>query len=452
REQLPDPVVPLGLLYVMEAVDGSHDKRLVDLCFEEEPLATLDARLREQQPQLVAIGLRNIQNNDYAGIQDNLAYYGALIRQVRSSTQAKIVIGGSAFSVMPEKLMALLRPDFGIWGEGEGPLPALIRALEAGGEGIEAIPNLFRMQGETPLAASIQPAFVDMDAAPIPSRAALDARYYQLSGTESVQTKRGCNLRCDYCTYPLVEGRVTRRRAPRLVVDELLSLHRERPDTRHVFIVDSVFNLPPMHAKAVCEEMIARGPAIPWTCYVNPLRFDDELASLMVRAGCAGIEIGSDSGLDEVLLRLRKGFDVAAIRRAHEIAARAGLKDCHSFILGTPGESLEDVQRTIDFIVELDPFAVVIGVWVDEHEALDPSLRKERRKLRDAINERLRGEHDRYPRWVIPSAGINFDPRLFSLLRRAGLHGPLWQHIDALPTRRRRRRPFAPATAIERDQ
>lgn len=266
-----------------------------------------------------------------------------------------------------------------------------------------------------------------------PDRRGLDPRYYVRYGIDSIQTKRGCPLRCEYCTYPLIEGRVGRAREPSAVVDEMFEALEERPETRHFFIVDSVFNLPKSHAKEVCRELIDRGWTLPWTCYANPLGFDDEFAQLARTAGCAGMEIGSDSGCDEVLERLRKGFTVDQIRRLHDICKSAEIADCHTFILGTQGETLDDVQRTLDFIVELDPFSAILMIWVDDYEALDPALRTERLKLRDRISEILLERRDSFPHWIVPSLGINFDPHLFRRLRRSGWHGPLWQHIRAAP-------------------
>src|SRR5512147_2989127 len=79
REKLPDAVIPLGLLYLMASTPDCHEKILVDLCFELDPLQTLQSRLVGFAPDLVALGMRNIQNNDYSGIGDTLDYYAELV-------------------------------------------------------------------------------------------------------------------------------------------------------------------------------------------------------------------------------------------------------------------------------------------------------------------------------------------------------------------------------------
>lgn len=431
REQLPDAVLPLGLLYVMAATADRHEGVLVDLCFEDDPAEALAARLGEIRPDVVALGMRNIQRGDYSGVGHSLGYYRELMDAVRRATPAPVVVGGAGFSVMPDRLMRHLEADFGIAGEGERALPALLDAIEAG-EGHERVPGLRRrVEGEV-VANPPARGFLVMDDLRPPDRSQVDDRYYERFGIDSVQTKRGCPLRCDYCTYPIIEGRVGRARAPASVADEVAWIAEHRPAAKHFFVVDSVFNLPVSHAKDVCRALVERGRPLPWTCYANPLGFDEELAGLMVEAGCAGMEVGSDSGDDAVLERLRKGFDTARIRRFHEIARAAGLPDCHTFILGTPGEGPDDVMRTLDFVVDLDPTSVILMVWTDDAEALDPELAAERLALRETIFRVLDEHKDEFPWWSIPAIGVNYDPKLFSLLRRRGFHGPLWQHIRGL--------------------
>jgi radical SAM superfamily enzyme YgiQ (UPF0313 family) len=432
RETMPDAVIPLGLLHVMAATPERHEKLLWDLCFEADPIATVVRNLHEHQPELVAIGLRNLQNMGYTSITSNLHAYRALIQTVRANSSAPIVLGGGGFSVAPQALMEDLGVDYGIAGEGERAFAELLDELERPEPALGKIEHLYyRTDGQLRFTGSrVDP--LRIDDLPRPDRSALPERYYTDYGIESLQTKRGCPQHCTYCTYPLIEGSKNRLRDPVQVANEFMALCA-RECVAHLFMVDSVFNLPLRHAKAVCRELVARGNRTPWTSYVNPVAFDDELAELMVAAAAAGMEIGSDSGCDETLDRLKKGFRTDKIRRLSAIAKAHGLKDCHSFILGTTGETLEHVERTLDFVEDFDPFAAVMLVWVDDSEVMNPLVELEQRHFRDEIHERIRRRTERQPRWVVPTLGIRFNPRAFAVLRKHGLRGPLWQHLDRLP-------------------
>jgi radical SAM superfamily enzyme YgiQ (UPF0313 family) len=439
REKLPDAVIPFGLLYVAASIPERHTRAFIDLCFEDDPKAALSEKLREFQPDLVAIGMRNVQNTDYSGMTNIINYYEELIGTIRKSTDAPLVIGGSGFSVIPKELMERLRPDFGISGESEAAFPAFLEALETG-SGFDEIGNLHRFENGKLLSNPPAAKFLDMRTLPRPDRSLVDPRYYERYGIDSLQTKRGCPLQCDYCTYPIIEGRIGRTREAADIVDELEFL-AEKPGIEHVFIVDSVFNLPKTHAKTVCREMIDRGNSMPWTCYVNPLGFDAELADLMQRANCSGMEVGSDSGFDPVLKRLRKGFTTQHIRDLHALSLEYDVPDCHTFLLGTPSEDFDDVLRSLEFIVDLDPFSAILMAWVDDYEALDADLARKRRALREKIHRLLDDNKSEFPWWSIPSLGVNYSAELFATLREHGLHGPLWQHLRGrAPARASRRK------------
>lgn len=431
REKLPDAVIPLGVLSVVGSIPKHHKTTLIDLCFERYPIRALQDSLRKLEPEVVAVGMRNIQNADYTGIDDQLSYYAQIISSVREVSSAPIVLGGSGFSVMPRELTKRLKPDYGISGEGEEAFPLLLEALEAGGKGLDKVGNLHRLVDGEVESNPPPPNFFNLQNMPRLDRTLLDPRYYERYGIESIQTKRGCPLQCAYCTYPIIEGRSGRARDPVSVVDEMFEALEVHPEVHHFFVVDSVFNLPRTHAKDVCRELIARHWQLPWSCYANPLGFDTEMAELAKAAGCTGMEIGSDSGCDHVLKNLRKGFTTDHILRMHEICESTGIKDCHTFILGTQGETLDDVDRSVEFIVSLDPFAAIIMVWVDDYEALDPALRRQRISFRRQIEKRLFELKDEFPYWVIPSLGINFSRGLFRRIRRQGFHGPLWEHLRA---------------------
>ncbi len=430
REQLPDPVIPLGLLQVAASCPD-HERLFVDLCFEDDPEQALRSFLRDARPDLVAMGVRNVQGNDYGASDAAVRHYAHMVRVVREETCAPVVLGGGGFSVLPGGLLEAIGADYGVTGEGELAFPRLVRALSSGGEGLDQVGGLYRrVEGGVEAPSGREPP-VDLSTLRTVDRRWVDARHYARVGTDAVQTKRGCPLTCSYCTYPTIEGRTSRLRPPAHVADELAHVREAAPEARHFFVVDSVFNLPSAHASAVCDALVERRIGLPWTCYVNPIGFGKELAERMARAGCVGMEVGSDSGSDDVLDRLRKGFRTDDVRRMSRVARDAGIKDCHTFILGTPGETLDEVRRTLDFLDALDPFAAILMVWNDERESLDPDLRAARADLRARVLELVGEEARARPHWVVPALGLRFRARTLALLRRRRVTGPLWQLLRA---------------------
>src|SRR5262249_2063063 len=88
-------------------------------------------------------------------------------------------------------------------------------------------------------------------------------RYLEEGSVTAVQTKRGCQFRCSYCTYPVIEGRKVRQRPTSLVVEELAHL-REAYGVDYVFFTDNVFNYPVEQVISICDEIADRKLGIGW--------------------------------------------------------------------------------------------------------------------------------------------------------------------------------------------
>jgi hypothetical protein len=128
----PYPVYPLGLDYVAGALAADHDVNVLDL--NQLPAGMdLEGAIGAFGPDIVGISLRNIDNTDVADPKGFVPHYQAVTQTVRRACDAPIVLGGSGFTIFPERLMALLEADYGIMGEGER-LQMLLQALEQGAD------------------------------------------------------------------------------------------------------------------------------------------------------------------------------------------------------------------------------------------------------------------------------------------------------------------------------
>lgn len=156
------------------------------------------------------------------------------------------------------------------------------------------------------------PEWRDLASMPVMTRKWLDnQRYFYEGGQAGIETKRGCNQNCIYCADPVGKGRTCRLRPPKHILAEIKSLVSQGVDCFH--LCDSEFNIPISHAEAICQEIIASDLCgnFTWYTYASPVPFTDELAKLMKRAGCIGIDFGADSGDDFVLRLLGRNFTLA---------------------------------------------------------------------------------------------------------------------------------------------
>jgi len=445
-EMLPDPVFPLGLAFLGGALErSSHEHQVLDLCFVEDYGEALEKAVTNFGPEVVGLSLRNVDNVAYPNTHSYLPFYRKVVSHLKKLTSAPIVLGGSGFSLMPRPILNDLKADYGIVGEGEIPLILFLDQLELG-HSPDKVPGVITAHSnKTPKA--ITPQRFSMQDIIMPRREKLaNEAYLRFGGMGNVQTKRGCTFSCVYCTYPLIEGSEIRLRSPKQVGEEIQHLYEQGVD--NVFVVDNVFNFPPHHAQSVCKEILQRNLEVKWSCYLNPQFVTESLLSLMKESGCSGVEFGTDAGSDSVLKRLGKSFTTEEIRRASELCHKVGLSSCHSLILGGPGESKESLQETFTLMDEVSPTAVIamVGIrlfpgtkladfaspedlLIEDDSMLKPTFylaESVRPFVLDMLYEHVKENKN----WILPGSNVNIDRRLQEKLRRFGLKGPLWEHMQ----------------------
>ena len=133
RLNVPHPVVPLGLCQVAQsAASAGHTVDVLDLCFERNPIDRLCESIRSFHPDAVGITVRNLDNSDVSSPASYIDETVDVVRAVRSSTDASVVLGGPAPSIGPELYLRLTGADCVIVGEGERAFPQLLSELLAG--------------------------------------------------------------------------------------------------------------------------------------------------------------------------------------------------------------------------------------------------------------------------------------------------------------------------------
>ncbi len=339
RLATPFPVYPLGLDYVAGALPARHEARMLDLGAEAGEGALEDV-LAGFEPDVAGISIRNVDNGDAATSIEYVEDARRVVRAVRRASRARVVLGGSGFSIFPAELLAALGADAGVVGEGER-FGALLDAWEGGADpaGLAGI-ALPGRPVETPPPWEGEPA-ASFDA----SRPHV-GYYLRRGGMLNLQTKRGCPYECTYCTYPVIEGRTVRPFAPAAVARAARRL--EEGGARFLFVADATFNIDVGHNLAVAEAMRAAGVGVPWGAFFAPFRPPAGYYERLARAGLTHVEFGTESLAPEVLRGYGKRFSPEDAVAAHAAAIAAGLKVAHYFLLGGPGETRDTVRRTLD--------------------------------------------------------------------------------------------------------
>ncbi|RJQ82451.1 MAG: radical SAM protein [Desulfobacteraceae bacterium] len=432
----PYPVYPLGLDYVAGAIAGDHEVRRLDMnCPADRD--GLQETVQSFHPDVVGISLRNIDNTDVLHPEGFMAGYQELVRGVRRLTAAKIVLGGSGFTIFPEEAIRLLQADYGIVGEGESF--ALLLSALAGGQTPDGIPGLISRTAQPAAAAP----WSRSTARRFDPQASYLAFYLRNGGMLNLQTKRGCPFKCIYCSYPHIEGRVLRRETPEQVARTAVGL--EKAGARYIFITDSAFNADVDHSLAVARAFRAAGLSIPWGGFFAPTRLPQDYFQVMADCGLKHVEFGTEAMAAAVLQAYRKPFGVEEVMLAHRSAISAGLHVAHYFLFGGPGETEQTLETSFSNIDKLERTVLFLfcGMRIYPHTGLyDLAIREGQLTADQSIVEpvfyapaslghahvagRVGQRAQERDNWVIGAGGDRVTKILNRMYRR-GHTGPLWE-------------------------
>jgi len=367
--ETPYAVYPLGMSMVAAALkEDGHKVSLSDFLQQGQSFDAVREVVRRVRPDLIGISIRNIDNVNLLNEQRYLEAVCGIVKILREETAVKLVLGGSGFSVMPEQVLAAVGADYGVAGEGERLFREFVAEAAHGryprDRILYATPQL---EGD-----GIPSAFYDADM----------LSYYLESGhMASVQTKRGCEHDCLYCTYPFLEGRTIRERTPSAVADDMERLV-ERHQAKYIFFTDSVFNDRQGRYRTLVKELKQRNLRVPWTAFFKPSEeLDADIVEQMRETGLQAAEIGSDAPSDATLHGIGKDFTFQAVDRCNSLFLDHGVVTAHYFMFGCPGETPDTVAEGITNLLSLKRTAIFVFMGI----RILPGTGLEKVALRDGL-------------------------------------------------------------------
>lgn len=348
NEKFPYPVPPLGLSILAGILKNKYSVKVYDGIFNGE--SKLSSELESFNPDYIGISIRNIDDM----VLGKTGYYVDrifmdFVKPVKKITNAPLILGGSGFSIYPGELMKQYEADYGIIGEAEESFPRILEILDHGGD-VTSVPGVITRE-LSPL--KVTPWLNNYDLEKLPFSDIddhIDFRPYLQRGVYSIQTKRGCNHRCVYCTYPVIEGKKYRFRKVKDIVEEVYQASKRLEGVTFEF-VDSTFNDPYGWAESICKEIIRRDIKVNFrTMGINPANTNRGLFRLMINAGFSQIDCTPDSASPEMLVNLGKNFTLDQLKSTAQLLKELDLPTMWFFIFGGPGETEKTIEETFSFI------------------------------------------------------------------------------------------------------
>ena len=252
--------------------------------------------------------------------------------------------------------------DFVIRGEGEETLNELISGKE-----IAKISGLSYKIGNKIIHNQSRPVVQDMDTLPIPAYHLLPIKkYFPAKGSYKrlpamgMMTSRGCPGRCTFCMGNYLGDKIRVRSAEK-IFEEILLLHNKY-GIKEISFYDDTFTTRKENVKKLCEKIISEKLDISWSCFARVDFVDEDLLKIMKLAGCHQIMYGVESGDEEILKNIHKKISFEKVEKIVKITKKLGIEVRAAFMFGNPGETIETMQKTIDYAIKLKPDVVIFNI------------------------------------------------------------------------------------------
>ena len=181
----------------------------------------------------------------------------------------------------------------------------------------------------------------------------------------SVMCSRGCPEKCTFCTTPQMWGSKVRWRSIDNIISEIEDGIKNY-NIGEIQFEDDTLTANKKRLLELCSRLEKFG--IPW-CTPNGVKVNYHLAGqtdmfkAMNDSGCYQITLACESGVQRVLDNIiNKRLNVEQIKPAIENAKRCGMLVHTFWILGYPGETYEEINKTVEFALNsgADSFSFAI--------------------------------------------------------------------------------------------
>ena len=286
-----------------------------------------------------------------------------IIEKIKSLNKNVItVMGGPHTTIALMDVLQCASIDYAIYGEGEITMVELIRLLKRhqkpNQHQLASIKGLiFRSNGDI-LVNSPRPWMTDLDELPFPAfHLFKNMNRYQ---RYPILTSRGCPYHCIYCAASVIWGcRWRSRSVPNIIEEIKYAQANYNWHHNNFYIIDDSFNINVSRALEFCEQLIHKHIDITWSCQgIRADKMPLKLAMKMKMAGCRSVDIGVESADQQVLKNIKKGENIEQISASIKNLVSAGIFVGGSFMIGNPGDNLQTIKKSIEFVKKSSLFSV----------------------------------------------------------------------------------------------
>jgi len=288
----------------------------------------------------------------------------------RHAPTTQIILGGGLISSQPEIMFDLLRPDYGIIGEGELTIKELFECLENKGD-INTVKGLiFRNSEGNIIITKPRDPIHNLDLLPWPDYEGLgfddyldhmlptSSNYHSIFDYPRVYpiiASRSCPFACTFCFHPL--GKKYRKRSVENIISEL-DYAIKKYKINIIMFYDELLANDRVWVNNFCTRLAEFLKTIPWevkwACQMRVDILDEEMMIIMKNAGCYFFSLGLESYSTTVLKSMNKVITPKQIDNVLHLCTQHNMAVTGNFIFGDTAETTQTYQETLNYWKEND--------------------------------------------------------------------------------------------------
>jgi radical SAM superfamily enzyme YgiQ (UPF0313 family) len=358
HSNVPLHTFPLGLGYLASSlIKNQITVDIKDFLVDNISIDEVVAFIRREKIKIIGVSC----------CTNEVSWVRKFTNKIKSTLAVKIVVGGPHPSgVMGKIYTDIENVDFSIYSEGEYALPLLVKAIlgnDITENTLGGIPNLIWRNNNKIVKNFLElPERLDDINFPAWELIKLEKYFnrtphgfvYRRSPFASTIATRGCPYNCSFCSTGNIHGRRLRKRSPDNIITEIRYLHKKY-GVKEILFEDDNFTFDPNFVKDFCNKIIEANLNIffnlPNGICIDTL--NEEMLRIMKKANFYSFAVGVESGSQRILKKMKKAANLDMTERKIAMAKRYGFYITGFFIIGHPGETIDDINATIRYAKRL---------------------------------------------------------------------------------------------------
>jgi anaerobic magnesium-protoporphyrin IX monomethyl ester cyclase len=343
--------------------EAGHTVALFDTNLRESPFEVRDA-LKEHKPDYFIIyddGFNYLTKMCLTNMRE-----AACVMAKEAKQSGCVVIINSSDASDRYEYYLNNGVDYVVRAEGEETLKELLNCLDNNGD-VSSVDGIACMKDDIVVTKS-RSVIRDLDPLPLPAWDLVDIASYKRTWLSkysyfslNLATTRGCPFKCNWCAKPIYGNRYNSR-SPQHVVREIeLLINNYAPD--HFWMCDDIFGLKPGWIQQFRD--IVKSKDLKFRYKIQSrvdLLLQEDTIEALAQSGAETVWVGAESGSQKILDAMDKGTTIKEIEEASIMLRKKGIRVGFFLQFGYPGETREDIEKTIAMVLKLMPDEIGISV------------------------------------------------------------------------------------------